>query len=182
MLERFRAQIVDYAGREFIRKSVFSPESGAGAIERVLGGRRYKRALEIGTYRGVSSALMAQFCDTVVTIDLRNGKMERDRQVFDRVRFWEAMGAGNIESHLVDNDGEKAALISRLDFDFAFVDGDHEGDAPRRDFDLVKRCGTVLFHDYEGDNGVVDLVNSLPPTEVEVIDMFALWRAGGGVA
>ena len=43
---------------------------------------------------------------------------------------------------------------------------------------MVKRCGTVLFHDFEGDNGVVDLISSLPKNEVEVIDMFALWRAG----
>lgn len=179
MIAEFKDKVAEFAAREFMRKSVLSIRDGAGVFEAVLGGGRFKRALEIGTYRGVSSALMAQFCDTVVTIDLRNGKMERDRQVFDRVRFWEAMGVGNIESHLVDNDGEKASLISRLDFDFAFVDGDHEGDAPRRDFDLVKRCGTVLFHDYEGDNGVVDLIDSLPKAEVEVIDMFALWRAGG---
>lgn len=176
MMDEFKAHVADFAAREFMRKSVLSIRDGAGVFERVLGGGKFKRALEIGTYRGVSSALMAQFCETVVTIDLRQGKMERDRQVFDRVRFWEAMGVFNVESHLVDNDAEKADLIERLDFDFAFVDGDHEGDAPRRDFDLVKRCGTVLLHDCDGDNGVVRLVRSLPRHQVEMVDIFALWR------
>lgn len=177
MIEAFKARVADYAAREFMRKSVLSIRDGAGVFERVLGGGQFKRALEIGTYRGVSSALMAQFCETVVTIDLIEGKMERDRQVFDRVRFWEAMGIGNVESHLVANDAEKMALVESLSFDFAFVDGDHEGDAPRRDFELVKRCGCVLFHDYDGENGVVRLIDSLPPSNVEILDIFALWRA-----
>lgn len=177
MIDEFRENVAAFAAREFIRKSVLSINGGGQVIQRVLGARQFKRALEIGTYRGVSSALMAQFCESVVTIDLQYGKMERDRQVFDRVRFWEAMGAGNIESHLVADDREKAALIGGLDFDFAFIDGDHEGRAPREDFNLVRRCGTVLFHDYAGDNGVVELIDSLPRHQIEIIDIFALWRA-----
>ena len=107
MIVEFKGRVAEFAAREFMRKSVLSIRDGAGVFETILGGGQFKRALEIGTYRGVSSALMAQFCDAVVTIDLRNGKMERDRQVFDRVRFWEAMGVGNIESHLVDSDSER---------------------------------------------------------------------------
>jgi len=173
----FYARLSAFAAREFIRKSVLSASDGLSVFRQVLGGGRFKRALEIGTYRGVSSALLAQFCESVVTVDLVEGKMERDRQVFDRVRFWEAMGIGSIDLRLVTSDREKAKLIDGLEFDFAFVDGDHEGDGPRRDFELVRRCGTVLFHDYAGDNGVVRLIDRLPKGEVEIIDMFALWRA-----
>lgn len=176
MIEQFKAKISDYAGREFMRKSVLSIRDGAGVFERLLGGGIYRRALEIGTYRGVSSALMAQFCERVLTIDLIDGKMERDHQVFDRVRFWESMGIGNIDLRLIETEAEKAAIVSAAEFDFAFVDGDHEGRAPLRDFELVKRCGTVLFHDYDGDNGVRRFVDTLPRAEVEIIDIFALWR------
>jgi hypothetical protein len=120
---------------------------------------------------------MAQFCESIVTIDLKHGKMEQDNQRFDRVRFWEALGITNIDLRLVCCDLEKTELIDSLDFDFAFVDGDHEGTAPAKDFELVKRCGTVLFHDYDGDNGVTALINSLPREQVEIFDIFALWRA-----
>lgn len=172
----FKALIARYAGREFSRKSIISIRDGAGVIERLLGEGKYRRVLEIGTYRGVSSAYMAQFVERVTTIDLVEGKMEQDRQLFDRVRFWTALEIDNIDLRLVNSEEEKAALIETLDFDFAFVDGDHEGEAPALDFELVKRCGTVLFHDYSGNNGVTALVDSLPREEVEVMDIFALWR------
>lgn len=174
--DSFKVGVSEFAAREFIRKSVLSIRDGAGVIERVLGGRRYRRVLEIGTYRGVSSAFMARFCERVITVDLVHGKMEQDRQVFDRVRFWEAMGIGNIDLRLVESEAEKAAFIGSLDFDFAFIDGDHEGDAPRRDFEMVKRCGAVLFHDCDGANGVTKLVSTLPRHQVEIMDIFAFWR------
>ena len=177
-LDDFKKRIFEFAGREFVRKSILSIRDGAGAIEQILGGGGYRRVLEIGTYRGVASAYMAQFCERVTTIDLAFGKMEQDGQMHDRVRFWEAMGIDNIDLRLIDSDGEKPALIGAQEFDFAFVDGDHEGEAPRRDFELVKRCGAVLFHDYGADNGVTALVNSLPRKQVEIIDIFAFWQAG----
>ncbi len=173
----FKQLIGKYAGREFSRKSILSIRDGAGVIDQLLGGGQYKRVLEIGTYRGVSSAYMAQFCERVITVDLINGKMEQDHQLFDRVRFWEALEIANIDLRLVCCDLSKAAVIAAEQFDFAFVDGDHEGDAPRRDFELVKRCGTVLFHDYDGDNGVMALIDSLPKEQIEIMDIFALWRA-----
>jgi hypothetical protein len=81
----------------------------------------------------------------------------------------------------VKDDAEKAALVAGLDFDLAFVDGDHD-EGVAVDFDLVKRCGAVLFHDYavsrKGRNAVMNLVDSLPRHEVEVIDIFAFWRDG----
>lgn len=173
----FKQLIGRYAGREFSRKSILSIRDGAGVIERLLGGGEYKRVLEIGTYRGVSSAYMSQFCERVTTVDLINGKMEQDHQLFDRVRFWEALNIENIDLRLVCCDASKAAVVGAAEFDFAFVDGDHEGDGPRKDFELVKRCGAVLFHDYDGHNGVTELIDSLPKSQVEIMDIFAFWRA-----
>ena len=34
-------------------------------------------------------------------------------------------------------------------FDFAFIDGSHKYDDVKFDFECVKRCGRVLFHDYD---------------------------------
>ncbi len=150
---------------------------GAGVIERLLRRGKYRHVLEIGTYRGFTAAFMSQFCERVTTIDLKYGRMERYNDTFDRAALWANLGTDNIDLHLVENDDEKAALIAGLDFDFAFIDGDH--DRPKADFELVKHCGAVLFHDYDGDNAVTRLVDALPHSEVEIRDIFALWTRHG---
>lgn len=142
----------------------------------LLGGGQYKRVLEIGTYRGITAAFMAQFVEHVDTIDLRDGRLERQPDVPNRYDIWNALGIENIDLNLVASKAEKAAIIAALDFDFAFVDGDHQGAGPAEDFALVKHCGAVLLHDYSGSNGVTKLVNSLPHRQVEVMDIFAFWR------
>ncbi len=88
----------------------------------------------------------------------------------DRIRFFD-----------VSNNADKAALIDQLDFDFAYMDGDHAHDT-QTDFDLVKRCGRVLFHEFWPLQAPVhNLVMSLPPDEVTVADYdcFAYWSRKG---
>jgi len=172
----FKRQINKYAGRDFMRKSILSIRDGAGVFEQLLGSGKYKRVLEIGTYRGVSSAYIAQFCDQVITIDLANGKMERDRQVSDRIKFWTALNISNINLRLVESDEEKAAVIKEQKFDFAFVDGDHSYDAVAADYELVKHCGAVLFHDFEHGSEVAKFIHALPKDEVRKMDLFGFWQ------
>lgn len=177
-------RITELHGRGFLHKSVLSIRDGGGVFERVLGGRQYKVALEIGTYRGVSAAEISQYVDKVITIDLKHGKIERMGETFDRESFWRDLGITNIELHLVEDDEEKARLIHSLDFDFAFVDGAHD-QTVANDFALVNRCGTVLFHDCDRRGRpeldyVIDFVESLPKGEVERMDIFGLWRAPRG--
>lgn len=175
-------RIVSLYGPAFLRKSALNIRGGAGVFERVLSGKGYRNVLEIGTYRGVAAAEMAQYCEKVITIDLKFGKLERNGTNFDRYAFWQSLEVNNIEFHAVTGDEEKAKLISKLKFDLAFIDGAHHGDAAARDFRLVKHCGRVLFHDYDKStqpqyNRVWEFVNSLPKEQIEVIDIFALWTA-----
>jgi predicted O-methyltransferase YrrM len=172
----FKVHAEACGGAGLFRRCALSIRDGGGVFERLLDGRKFKRILEIGTYRGVTAAYMSQFCERITTIDLKNGRMERQADPFDRAGFWHQLGIRNIDLRLVASDAEKANVIAGLDFDFAFVDGDHDGRGPAIDFEMVRKCGAVLFHDYDGQNGVVDLVNSLPSNQVEVIDIFALWR------
>lgn len=174
-------QIIDLHGASFLHKSVLSIRDGGGVFERVLGSRKFKTALEIGTYRGVSAAEISQYVERVITIDLKHGKLERMGEQFDREELWHALGIDNIELHLVENDAEKAALINGLEFDFAFVDGAHD-QTVKDDFELVRKCGTVLFHDVDSRGRpeldyVYDFVMSLPKHQVERMDIFGLWRA-----
>jgi predicted O-methyltransferase YrrM len=173
----FIAKAEKYGGTGFLKRSALRIREGAGVFEQILGSGKYRHALEIGTYRGVTAAYMAQFCERVTTIDLIEGQNEKLGPPVDRKAFWASMGIDNIDLHLVSDEIDKAAIIASLDFDFAFIDGDHRGSAPARDFALVKACGAVLLHDCDGKNGVTHLVRSLPEEQVERMDIFAFWRS-----
>lgn len=178
-VQEFKARVAVVLGAGAFKRSALNIRDGGGVFERVLGGGAYRTALEIGTYRGVSAAWMAQFCERVITIDLVHGKRELNGETFDREAFWRAIGVDNIDHYLVEDDAAKARLINQLDFDFAFIDGAHDCGV-RDDFDLVKRCGAVLFHDYDFSatpkrNAVFNFVNTLPRHQITVMDIFALW-------
>lgn len=173
------ARIVEMYGPHILRRSALSIRSGAGVIEHCMAGKGYRTAIEIGTYRGVGAAEMSQFCERVITFDLHHGRMEQLGETLDRQEFWRSLGIENIELVLVDDDSEKAERIRRLDFDFAFIDGAHDPSVAN-DFELVKRCGHVLFHDYDRRNvpdqdHVCDFIDTLPKHQIEKFDIFALW-------
>lgn len=177
-----RDRILAMYGDRQLRKSAIRHED-ALIFERLLAGKRYRTILEIGTYRGSTAAEMSQYCDRVVTIDLHQGRAEMDEPSVGRQALWNALGITNIDLVLVADDAEKAQRIGELDFDFAFVDGLHEYDAVKLDFELVRKCGRVLFHDYypvdDGRNvrDVYRFVRSIKGGRVEVFGIFALWTA-----
>ncbi len=176
-------RIIGTYGESMLRKSAMNIRHGAGVFQTVLEGRGFDNVLEIGTYRGVAAAEMSQYCKTVTTIDLAHGKLEQNGTPFDRDAFWQSLGIDNIEFIAVANDEEKRQVIRTLTFDLAFIDGGHKGNACALDFQLVRHCGRVLFHDYDDShrgpehNAVFDFVNSLPKEEVCKLDIFALWIA-----
>lgn len=172
-------RIVALYGRHALKRSILSIREGAGVMEHFLAGRGVRTALEIGTYRGVGAAEISQFVERVVTVDLHQGRLEQLGEQWDRRAFWRSLGIENIELHLVKDDAEKAEFVRGLDFDFAFVDGAHDARV-RDDFELVKRCGRVLFHDVDSRgkpelDHVYNFVMSLPAHELEQRDIFALW-------
>lgn len=169
---------------KLFRKSVLSIRDGGGVIEKLLGGGKYRRVLEIGTWRGVGAAFMAQFVEHVDTIDLMFGQLEREelRDGWDRMAFWQTIGADNIDLHLVEDDADKADVIGSLDFDFALIDGNHSAASAAADFAMVRRCGAVLFHDYDEKTGVRLFVDTLPRDQVTIMDIFAFWQADARAA
>lgn len=164
-------------GTAGLRKSAVSLRDGEDIFRHFLEGKGYRTVLEIGTYKGVSAACMSQYCDKVITIDLAHGQLEAGGTPFDRQAFWDTAGVSNVELHLVRDNAEKAKLIASLEFDFAFIDGAHDHTV-RDDFEMVRKCGRALFHDYSETPGkpnhVKRFVDSLGP--VEVRDIFAFWH------
>jgi len=177
-VQDFKARLSDFAGAKVFKHSALNIRNGAGVFEEVLGAGKYRRIVEIGTRRGVTAAYMATFpVDKVMTIDLIDGQVDKALQEYDRRILWDAVGVGDrVELFLVKDDHEKQKLINALDFDFAFVDGDHSFNGVALDFQAVKRCGAVLFHDYEPGTSVARFIDGLPRDGVTIMDLFAFWR------
>ena len=174
----FASPLVNAILRKF-GKTAFVRSSGCMEFEHFLheikaGG---ECCLEIGTYHGITAIILSQYFRRVVCVSVDE---ERDRSLkYEIVAY---LGIKNIQFHDVHNNAEKRVIVDSLAFDFAYSDGDHARDA-KADFDLVKRCGRVLMHEYWPlQPAVWNLVNALPQDQVRRahFDCFAYWERRRG--
>ncbi|MDT9198045.1 MAG: class I SAM-dependent methyltransferase [Limnospira sp. PMC 1042.18] len=113
-----------------------------------------KTILEIGTLRGVSSAFWATTCDQVLTIDIK------PQPICSKV--WTTLGLQDkiIAVHVLSNPAKKA-FCQTVNFDLAFVDGEHTKEGVEFDFNCVSsQAASVLFHDYKPEGGVYESCNN----------------------
>lgn len=101
-------------------------------------GVRGKQCIEIGTFNGITAAILSRYFDHVVTVDVLPNTAKKE--------ILEHLGIRNVTTIDVSDNCEKAAVLKDLDFDFAYLDGDHAHDT-ESDWALVKKCGRVLFHE-----------------------------------
>lgn len=129
-----------------------------------------KCCLEIGTLNGLTAIILARYFDRVVTVDIVDAPLKYE--------IADMLGVRNIEFVNVKDNAEKAEFIRSVQFDAAFVDGDHARDT-ETDFALVGRCGRVLFHEYwESQPLVMQQVRKLGDVDgVVTHGKFALWTA-----
>lgn len=153
----------ELGGSVFRRSSVFYGLEDLLRSNFVFG----KHCVEIGTFNAITAVVLSEFFDHVTTFDiLPNTK---------KAQVVNAAGKDNITLVDVENNAEKAALIESLEFDCAYLDGDHAHDT-WDDFDLVKRCGRVIFDEYwPQQKPVMDLVDALKGTVV-IRNSLALWK------
>lgn len=126
---------------------------------------------EIGTWNGLTAAVLSRFFDQVVTVDVAHNPA--------RGEILDYLGITNVRCVDIRDNADKAAIARDLRFDFAYVDGDHANDT-ESDFAITRRCGRVLFHEaWPHQEPVWKLVNSLPPHQVVHNGMgLALWDEG----
>ena len=148
-------------------------------MENIVARKPINRFLEIGTHEGLATTFLTQFCKHIDTIDIRD--------YLFKYKLWYLYDVKNmIDAHICPNDDAKRKKISELEFDFAFIDGDHQKGV-LLDWELVNHCGRVLFHDYkvgeqypekykETYKHIINLVNSLPNDEVMINAPFAYWE------
>ncbi len=139
---------------------------------RVLIERRpVKTCVEIGTYQGVSTALLAEYADVVHTIDIFRQPLCKP--------LWRSLGfERKIIHEIVSGNDDKRRYIESLPaFDLAFIDGNHAREEALLDFELVRRCGRVIFHD-SGFIGVSSALHKLfmDGEIIELHEPFAYWE------
>lgn len=140
--------------------------------------KNIKVMVEIGTCYGLSAAHFAQYVGELHTFDVADfqgrQKMWDDLGVADNIYFYLINGRpeknGNIKNHLgIVPKNPKAidikTVLGKLNYDFAFIDARHNYEDVKLDFELVKSCGRVLFHDtnklrFEGVNKFVNEIGA----------------------
>lgn len=167
------AAIYDEFGADAFRRSSAVEKEFETIIKAT--GFRGKRCVEIGSFNGITAHVLARYFDEVVSFDIFHDTLKHAVLKFTGVK--------NIRFIDIKDNAEKAKIIAGLEFDGAYVDGDHECDAGS-DFLAVRRCGRVLFHEYwQTQPAVWNLVNALRGSgEVRTEGKFALWTAAESVA
>lgn len=155
-----------FGGEPFRRSSVFHGLAKFLTDRKVQGGVCF----EVGTWNGLTAVVLSRFFRQVVTVDIAHNPLR-----FDILNH---LGIKNVRCIDIRDNADKAAVVSDLDFDFAYLDGDHANDT-LTDFELVRKCGRVLFHEcWPFQEPVWKLVHSLPHSQVRFGGAgLALWEA-----
>jgi hypothetical protein len=104
-------------------------------------------AIEIGTFQGVSAAIIAEYAKKVYTIDIEEHILTH--------QIWSFLDVKNINFYLAptreDEKSYCASVFKKEKVDFVFIDGEHFNDGINKDFDMVKKCKNILIHDHNSD-------------------------------
>jgi len=164
-------RVVEQLGDEVLKQSCV-PEDPWQCFPK---GFHCRTLLEIGTNRGVSAVVWLGYAESVISIDIHEHT--------DRRRVVAALPpyiANKIAYVVVPDNHAKQILIRNLNFDVAFVDGDHGLAQVELDMWMVQRCGLVLFHDYPtcgGHGGVGAMLEDVQGGQFKQTGRFAVWMS-----
>lgn len=182
-----RQRLLDAFDDEILFASALRDTSDGGLewALRELEGHRVRDVLEIGTCHGVMAAVLGLVATRVTTIDVADFQPCHPKTApggaaaFARVReVLDTAGTDNVWAVLAKDNREKEKIVSRLRFDAAFIDALHTEAGVRADFEAVKRCGFVLFHNAKTQSDVKEFLAGLPSLKRH--GDFALWRVNDG--
>lgn len=139
---------------------------------------RIKDCIEIGTYNGVGTIVLASASETVHTFDM----VYRDAEyiwntVYPELRKKIHYTVTPLQPAIDDQITRLQHFNGRFfDFNFAFVDGMHTYENVKHDFEMVKWCGRVLFHDVN----MPEIKKFVEEIDADIYKsgmwMFALWE------
>jgi hypothetical protein len=140
------------------KSSIMYPKSCG--FTRLLSKIQPETVVEIGTYRGLSTVILALMCKKVYTYDII---YQEDTKV-----LWDYFGVNDkieylacspqmdfpipIEDFVILLNRYRPVIKKHINklgrFDLALIDGLHTYKDVKKDFNMVKKCGRVLFHDW----------------------------------
>jgi len=100
--------------------------------------------IEIGTFLGVGTALLASYSRTVFTFDIMYRNSHPIWNIFgvaDRINCYTG------KQEFIDRVIQDLQNLEQFKFNLAVIDGEHKRKNVEHDFELTKFCGRVLFHD-----------------------------------
>lgn len=159
-------------GADIVRRSSVFHGLDRFMTEQGVSGRL---CFEVGTWNGLTAAILSRYFDRVVTVDISHQSIKHDVLAH--------LGIENVECIDIADNAAKAQVWKRIkdECDFAYLDGDHANDT-MSDFELVRGCGRVLFHEaWPWQPDVFALTTAmLPRAQVVHNGMgLALWDKGG---
>lgn len=156
----------DIVDNRTIYKTVCAEER----LYNMLRDRNIHSCLEIGTYLGMMALLLARLIPKITTIDTCPRT--------DPYALWNAFGVtGRIDYFAFCDADDIPEFVGETDFDLAYIDGDHSYEGVKRDFEMTRRFGRVLFHDYFHKDEIKRFIDTLPSEELFFCNPFVLWEA-----
>ncbi|MHC4270623.1 MAG: class I SAM-dependent methyltransferase [Planctomycetota bacterium] len=167
-------KLLDKFGDKINHMSCVYIGDGENTIRHFLKGKKFKTIIEVGTYQGVSTAILSEHAEKVYAIDIEDLPLRKD--------IFKFLNVNNVEFYKckVDFEDKKKhieKIMKEEQVDFIFLDGDHWGEALKQEFDLVKDIPEILIHDYEESFPIVyDFCNDLPNKgyDIETKNLFCL--------
>lgn len=128
--------------------------------------------IEIGTFLGFGSALLASYARTVFTFDIwyRNS-----HHIWNELKLAERINCYTGSQKFIDDLIKQIEGSPQFNFNFAFIDGNHTKKSVKHDFELVKFTKRVLFHDANVE-GIGDFITEIGGKFIGEDKIFGYWE------
>jgi hypothetical protein len=167
-----KEKLMSKFGNHINHMSCIYLRDGETRLRSFLDGKKFNTIIEIGTYQGVSAAVLSEYADKVYTFDIK--KQELTDKIIEYLKIKNInsiiMSPSSIKKYIKD-------LFINQKIDLCFIDGEHFNGELKKDYEMCKECDNILIHDYsESFPEIYDFINSLKGYEKTVNDTFVLLR------
>lgn len=166
-----RQKLIDKFKNDAVHMSCIYLGNSEEDLRYFLEKHKPKNVIEIGTYQGVSAAIISEYADEVYTVDV-----EVKALLADILQYLEIKNVYFIPvENRKDEIKEIKDIFKMKKIDFVFLDGEHFNGELKKDYEMTKECSKILIHDYSpAFKEVYDFCNNLKGYTMEVRGTFCM--------